>query len=153
MCTEHARDSLPLIVGRLFVENYFNNETKLQVSYFANSIRDEFIKIIGQQDWMDATTRQKALEKANLMKDKYGFPEYLLNDTRIKEEYDGLVLENGNFWQYTWAVNLWAIKKHLKKLRKPVDKEMWSMSVEETNAYYSPTDNAMVFPAGELTRI
>ena len=25
MCTEHARDSLPLIVGRLYVENYFNN--------------------------------------------------------------------------------------------------------------------------------
>ena len=98
---------------------------------------------------MDEGTKKKALNKAKLMKDKYGFPQYILNDTRINEEYDGLKLSGGgDFWQYTWDINLWAIQKHLSKLRKPVDKELWSMSVEETNAYYSPTDNAMVFPAG-----
>ena len=73
---------------------------------------------------------------------------YILNDTRIYEEYDGLVLEIGDFWNYTQEISQWAIKKHLSKLRKPVDKSLWAMSVEETNAYYSPTDNAMVFPAG-----
>ena len=145
------RDSLPLIVGRLYVENYFNNQTKLEVSKFATSIRDQFTQIIEQQDWMDLTTKKKALNKAKLMKDKYGFPQYILNDTRINEEYNGLALSSGgDFWQYTWDINLWAIQKHLSKLRKPVDKELWSMSVEETNAYYSPTDNAMVFPAGTI---
>ena len=121
----------------------------MEVSKFATSIRDQFTKIIEQQDWMDEGTKKKALNKAKLMKDKYGFPQYILNDTRINEEYDGLKLSGGgDFWQYTWDINLWAIQKHLSKLRKPVDKELWSMSVEETNAYYSPTDNAMVFPAG-----
>ena len=77
------------------------------------------------------------------------FPEYLLNNSKILEEYDGLVIDGGDFWNNTRQANKWAIKKHLKKLRKPVDKEMWSMSVEETNGYYSPTENAMVFPAGK----
>ena len=97
---------------------------------------------------MDDVTKKMALDKAAKMKDKYGFPEYLLNNTRIEEEYAGLELSHGDFWMYTWEINLWAIQKHLKKLRNPVDKEVWSMSVEETNAYYNPTDNAMVFPAG-----
>ena len=74
---------------------------------------------------------------------------YILNDTRIYKEYDGLKLESGDFWNFTQEISQWAIKKHLSKLRQPVDKELWAMPVEETNAYYSPTDNSMVFPAGK----
>ena len=115
---------------------------------------------------MDVDTKARAKDKANKMKDKYGFPPYLLNNTKIISEYEGLALEDGDdFWGYTWTINEWAIKNHNMKLRKPVDKvssnriqnrrytkfkELWSMSVQETNAYYSPTENAMVFPAGIL---
>ena len=105
------RDSLPLIVGRLYVENYFNNQTKLEVSKFATSIRDQFTQIIEQQDWMDLTTKKKALNKAKLMKDKYGFPQYILNDTRINEEYNGLALSSGgDFWQYTLHYSIYYKK-------------------------------------------
>jgi len=110
----------------------------------------DFDCLTDEQEWMDDTTKERALDKAKKMTDKYGFPNYILNDTRIYEEYDGLVLEIGDFWNYTQEISQWAIKKHLSKLRKPVDKSLWAMSVEETNAYYSPTDNAMVFPAGIL---
>ena len=78
---------------------------------------------------------------------------YILNDTRIYKEYDGLKLESGDFWNFTQEISQWAIKKHLSKLRQPVDKELWAMPVEETNAYYSPTDNSMVFPAGKSLKI
>jgi len=150
ICTEYARDSLPLIVGRFYVETYFNDDTKRQVSQFANSIKKSFVDVLKEQDWMDDTTKKAALDKADKMTDKYGFPTYILNDTRIYKEYDGLKLESGDFWNFTQEISQWAIKKHLSKLRQPVDKELWAMPVEETNAYYSPTDNSMVFPAGIL---
>jgi predicted metalloendopeptidase len=72
---------------------------------------------------MDFETKSRAKDKANRMKDKYGFPPYLLNNTKIVSEYDGLVLkDNDDFWGYTWTINEWAIQNHNKKLRKPVDK-------------------------------
>ena len=94
MCTEHARDSLPLVVGRLYVENYFTNETKIEVANFATSIRSEFTKIISDQDWMDPETQKTAFNKANTMQDKYGFPEYLLNNSKIQTPF---FYDEGNF--------------------------------------------------------
>jgi len=149
-CTNYARDNLPLIVGRHYVEQYFNNETKDRVTKFADNIKRSFVSILNEQKWMDVETKGRALEKAKKMTDKYGFPDYILNNTKINVEYDGLELESGDYWSYTQEMLSWAIAKHLSKLRKPVDKELWSMGIEETNAYYAPTDNAMVFPAGIL---
>ena len=90
---------------------------------FAESIKSEFIETLSSQTWMDIDTKARAKDKANKMKDKYGFPPYLLNNTKIISEYEGLVLEdNDDFWGYTWTINEWAIKNHNMKLRKPVDK-------------------------------
>jgi len=96
---------------------------KVTVENFAESIKFEFIDTLVNQKWMDVETKSRAKDKANRMKDKYGFPPYLLNNTKIVSEYDGLVLkETDDFWGYTWAINEWAIENHNKKLRKPVDK-------------------------------
>ena len=37
--------------------------------------------------WMDAKTRKAAIEKANAVVDMIGFPKYILNNTRLDEEY------------------------------------------------------------------
>ena len=39
---------------------------------------------------------------------------------------------------------------NLDKLGKPVDKDEWFMNPQTVNAYYSPTKNEIVFPAGIL---
>ena len=73
-CTNYARDNLPLIVGRQYVEKYFNNDTKEQVTKFADNIKQSFVSILGEQKWMDQATKDRALDKARKMTDKYGFP-------------------------------------------------------------------------------
>ena len=85
ICTEYARDSLPLIVGRFYVETYFNDDTKRQVSQFANSIKKSFVDVLKEQDWMDETTKKAALDKADKLTEQM---------TRVKYEYfqiDGVV--------------------------------------------------------------
>ena len=37
--------------------------------------------------WMDPKTRKAAVEKANAVVDMIGFPKYILNDTRLDDEY------------------------------------------------------------------
>ena len=40
--------------------------------------------------------------------------------------------------------------ENLDKLHKEVDKEEWFMSPQIVNAYYNPSNNEIVFPAGIL---
>ena len=65
---------MPLIVGRMYVEKYFNVETKEKVSDFADNIKKSFVEILNEQQWMDNETKKRALNKATKMTDKYGFP-------------------------------------------------------------------------------
>ena len=78
ICTESARDSLPLIVGRFDVETYLNDDTKRRVSQFANSIKKSFVDVLKEQDWMDETAKKAALDKADKLTEQM---------TRVKYEY------------------------------------------------------------------
>lgn len=44
-------------------------------------LKGEFIKQLHVLDWMDESTRKRAVEKAGMIEYKNGFPEVLFNDT------------------------------------------------------------------------
>jgi putative endopeptidase len=44
----------------------------------------------------------------------------------------------------------WAYNDNISKLGKPVDKTEWGMTPPTVNAYYNPSFNEIVFPAGIL---
>ena len=44
----------------------------------------------------------------------------------------------------------WALDRYLEKWGKPVDRSEWAMTPQTVNAYYSPINNEIVFPAGIL---
>ncbi|KAF0685515.1 hypothetical protein As57867_022544, partial [Aphanomyces stellatus] len=41
-------------------------------------------------------------------------------------------------------------KTFLAQFDKPVNKQLWNMKAQEINAYYSPRENKIVFPAAQL---
>ena len=45
-----------------------------------------------------------------------------------------------------------GVKRNLQQMTKPVDPLQWFMTPSTVNAYYEPTANQMVFPAGILQR-
>tara|TARA_B100001741_G_C16499248_1_gene573805 strand:- start:642 stop:1349 length:708 start_codon:yes stop_codon:yes gene_type:complete len=47
-------------------------------------------------------------------------------------------------------MSIWSRQENIAKLDQPVDKEEWFMSPQIVNAYYSPSNNEIVFPAGIL---
>ncbi len=52
------------------------------------SIRDEFMTIVDECDWMDAETREDAKRKARNMEVYMGFPEYILDPVQLDKEYE-----------------------------------------------------------------
>ena len=55
-----------------------------------HNIRDAFNELLEKIDWMDDKTRQVARAKAATIAEKIGYPEYIVNDTAINLDYEGV---------------------------------------------------------------
>lgn len=61
-----------------------------------------------------------------------------------------MFIEPGNYFGNHMALGAFFTDRDLAKIGKPVDKSQWFMSPSQVNAYYNPTGNEIVFPAGIL---
>ncbi len=52
-----------------------------------HDIRDAFNELLHENLWMDKETRLVAEDKANNMNERIGYPEYIMNKTRLEKEY------------------------------------------------------------------
>lgn len=115
-----------------------------------DEVRKAFTKNLKNLDWMDAETRRSAEEKANAITDMIGFPNFILNHYELDERYRDLTVKQNDYFNNNIRVNKYNLKKNLEKLDKPVNKTTWIMTPPTVNAYYRPTKNQIVFPAGIL---
>jgi endothelin-converting enzyme/putative endopeptidase len=93
--------------------------------------------------WMDAQTREQALVKLRAVANQIGYPEKWRN-------YDRLEVSRASYLENSIHANEFETHRQLDKIGKPVDRNEWEMTPPTVNAYYTPTLNEMVFPAGIL---
>ncbi len=62
-CTDSVLAQMPLAVGRLYVSNYFNKNSKAKAKEMTENILNEFKNILNDVNWMDAVSKQAAIEK------------------------------------------------------------------------------------------
>ena len=63
--------------------------------------------------------------------------------------YEEVTIEE-SLAQTLLSANLAESKRELARIGEPVDRDEWGMLPQEVNAYYSPTNNEIVFPAAIL---
>lgn len=131
------------LLGQLYVEKYFKPEAKVRMNELIANLRKAFEIRIKKLDWMTEVTKQKALEKLHAFVPKIGYPDKW-------RTYDGLVINADTHLQNLQNANTWAYKEMIDRLGKPVDRSRFGMTPPTVNAYYSPTMNEIVFPAGIL---
>jgi putative endopeptidase len=135
--------SIGELVGQLYVKDNFPPEAKTR----ANEVVDNLIASMGESiknnDWMSKETKEQALVKLNSFGVKIGYPDKWT-------DYSGLQISNESFFDNVWNSWNFLFKDNVKKIGKPVDKTEWGMTPQTVNAYYSPTRNEIVFPAGIL---
>jgi putative endopeptidase len=98
---------------------------------------------INNLDWMSDVTKENALEKLAAIHVKIGYPDKWRSYTDLKIENKAYVLN-------VLAANKFNFEYMRNKMNKPVDPNDWGMNPQTVNAYYSPTRNEIVFPAGIL---
>ncbi|XP_011889923.1 PREDICTED: endothelin-converting enzyme 2 [Cercocebus atys] len=115
-----------------------------------SEIRTAFEEALGQLVWMDEKTRQAAKEKADAIYDMIGFPDFILEPKELDDVYDGYEVSEDSFFQNMLNLYNFSAKVMADQLRKPPSRDQWSMTPQTVNAYYLPTKNEIVFPAGIL---
>ena len=131
------------LLGQIFVQKYFPGEAKKRMDELVNNLQIAFDKRIAQLDWMSDTTKQKAKEKLSAIMKKIGYPDQL-------KSYDDVTITRTDFYGNMRSIAKHDYKESIAKIGKPVDKTEWQMTAPTVNAYYNPTFNEIVFPAGIL---
>jgi predicted metalloendopeptidase len=134
-------------LGKLYVEKMFPEEAKQKATEMIKYVIAAYENRINNLVWMSPETKEKAIEKLNSMTIKIGYPDKW-------KDYSALTIkspaEGGTYFDNAMSISNWNFKRNLDKLGKPVDKAEWSMSPQTVNAYYNPSNNEIVFPAGIL---
>ncbi len=130
-------------LGKAYVATYFPAESKAKMEGLVQDLLAAMKLRIEKLDWMSAPTKAKALEKLSTFGVKIGYQNKWRDYSTLVIKPDDLV---GNLnrssvfeWDYQRA-----------RIDNKIDEDVWEMTPQTVNAYYSPTKNEIVFPAAIL---
>ncbi|QSX77908.1 M13 family metallopeptidase [Agrilutibacter solisilvae] len=142
-CAEATDQQLGEALGAKYVEKYFPPEAKARMQDMVKNILLAMDDVIGELDWMDEATKKKALEKRATFFPKLGYPDKF-------KEYAGVTVSRDSAWDNLVAASRWNVADNRSQVGKPTDRSRWGMTPPTSNAYYNPSQNEIVFPAGIL---
>ena len=100
---------------------------------------------------MDDAARASAAAKADDVAYKVGYPSRLATETEMDAHYAELgPISADAYVSNVIASRAYGVARNLDSLSKPVDRTEWAMTPPTVNAYYDPSKNEIVFPAGIL---
>jgi endothelin-converting enzyme/putative endopeptidase len=140
-CVAMTDRALGEAVGRTFVTTTIGDEGKQIAKRMVEGIEGAFRGNLGNVEWMDAKARQASEEKLHKINNKIGYPEKWRDYSSMKIGRESL-LANAR------AAAEFENRRDLDKIGKPVDRNEFGMTPATVNAYYDPSMNEMVFPAG-----
>jgi len=130
-------------LGKLYVQRAFPASSKAQVLAMVENLRSALKARIEGLEWMSAPTKAKAQQKLAAMRVKIGYPD-------VWRDYAKLNLRRQAYVLNVLETRRFEFQRRLDNLGKPIDRNEWDMTPQTNNAYYSPTMNEIVFPAGIL---
>jgi len=130
-------------LGMIYVARYFPSQTRNRAGLIASSVIRAYETAIPLWDWMSPATRTKALDKLHQLTLKIGSPVKWRDYMPLQIIADDPV---GN----AQRAGLFEWKRDISRIDQPVDRGEWGLTPSSINAYYNPSFNEVVFPAGIL---
>jgi len=132
------------LLGQLYVKEFFNENAKMRYTKMVDDIKSALKDRIGKLSWMSDSTKQKAYKKLTAIKSKVGYPDKW-------KDFSSMEIGTESFAKNYMSSRLWWHNYEFSKLGKPVDRDEWDMYPQTYNAYYNPSNNEIVLPAGIFT--
>lgn len=134
-------DVMSVYYGR----KYFGEEAKTDVTGMIDKIKNVYRGRLQKNNWLTEGTRNKAIEKLDKMKVFVGYQEDV--DPGTKELH---LDPNKSFFELSEDIAQFGKRYTIDHFDEPIDKNKWSGSAFDINAYYNPESNSINFPAGIL---
>lgn len=129
------------LLGKAFVAKHYSEAAKERVNTMVDNLLIVFEERIKNLTWMSDDTKKQAQNKLASIGRKLGYPDKW-------EDFSSLSFTADNYIGNIKESSLYAHKKNMSELLKPVDKDEWGMPAHMVNAYYHPLLNEIAFPAG-----
>ncbi len=142
-CVGATDRGLGFALGRLYVEKYFPPEAKKQADELVHNLIAALRADIATLDWMSPATKKAAIAKLDAFTPKIGYPDKWRDYSKYQVTADSYLTNVRRGEEYEFH-------RMIDKIGKPVDRTEWWMTPPTVNAYYSPSRNEIVFPAGIL---
>jgi putative endopeptidase len=142
-CTNSTNGALGEAVGQEYVRRAFTPEARARAQGMVENLRTALRERIQGLTWMNDSTKQEALAKLAAFTPKIGYPDSW-------RDYSALEVQDGPYLNNLKRVQDFNRARNWAKLGRPIDKTEWGMTPPTVNAYYNPSWNEIVFPAGIL---
>jgi putative endopeptidase len=142
-CVQMVDRSLGDLVGQKYIEQTFGPDAKAQITQLVEALEKSLGDDIKTLDWMTDATKKAALVKLQAITNNVGYPRKWRDYGKVevnREDYFGNSLRLAEFQR----------TRQIEKIGTPTDKTEWGMSTPTVNAFYSPQQNSINFPAGIL---
>jgi putative endopeptidase len=138
------------VVGLYYGENFFGPIAKQDVKTMVHEMIGVYKERITDNTWLNEKTKEKAIKKLSTLNVHVGYPDelppyYDMFEIKGYEKGSDLIQEK-------LAVSKIISTYDFNKYQKAPNKNIWGMPASMVNAYYSPTNNQIVFPAAILQR-
>ncbi len=130
-------------LGEIYVARAFSPEAKARALALVENVKAALRDRLAALEWIGPDTRTQALNKLDHMAVKIGYPDHW-------RDYSALQISSPDYVTNALAANRFEFERDLHHLGQPVDRSEWGMTPPTVNAYYRPSFNEIVFPAGIL---
>ena len=142
-CVAGADGQLGFALGRLWAAKYFPPESKKQADQLVRNLIAALRADITTLNWMGTDTKKAAIAKLDAFTPKIGYPDKW-------RDYSKYEVKAGSYAENVTRGSEFEFHRQVDKIGQPVDKTEWGMTPPTVNAYYNPSRNEIVFPAGIL---
>ncbi len=142
-CVQSTDRELGDALGQKWVERAFPGQSKEKTQELVNIIEKQMAVDIDSLTWMGDATKQQAIVKLKGVTNKIGYPEKW-------KSYSSVEVSDTNYPGDVKRATEFEEARRLAKIGTPVDRQEFGMTPPTVNAYYSPLENNINFPAGIL---
>ncbi|PYS91456.1 MAG: hypothetical protein DMF64_12275 [Acidobacteria bacterium] len=142
-CVAGADNVLGEALGQFYVQKTFTPQARAHARAMVQNLITALQTDLSTLSWMSDVTRQRAIAKLNAFTRKIGYPDVWRN-------YEALTVTRGEYLENVRRGAEFELRRNLNKIGRPVERTEWGMTPPTVNAYYNPSMNEIVFPAGIL---
>ena len=145
--TDAVNTFLPMQMGHLYADRYVTDEVKKEVTDITREIMDEYRIMLSEETFLSEETRKEAIQKLDSLQLRIAKPDKWEDDSGLTFKGSD---EGGNLLSAQDEVGAFWIGKMKSRINQKVDRQLWTSKVQQVNAFYDPSQNAITICGGIL---